>query len=58
MSVNTSVDLPFEITLFCREGEFPSMERGQATLERGRFKGQGYGLDADQYPFSPTTCSC
>lgn len=58
ISLNTSMELLFEITLFCTEGEFPSMERGQASLERDEFKGQGYGLDPDQNPFLSTTCSC
>lgn len=58
MSLNTSMELPFEITLFCMEREFSSMERGQASLERGKLKGQGYGLDPDQNPLPSTTCSC
>lgn len=41
ISLNTSMELLFEMTLFCMEGEFPSMERGQASLERDEFKGQG-----------------
>lgn len=34
------------------------MEGHQATLEKGRFKGQAYGLDAEKYSFSSTACSC
>lgn len=58
MSLNTSMELPFENTLTCMEGEFPFVERGQASLERDNFKGQGYGLVPDQNPFPSTTCSC
>lgn len=58
LMVNTSAVLPFRITLSYSQRDFPSVEKGQVTLWRDRFKGQGYGLDPEQYLFYSTTCSC